>query len=298
MAHWVKKNAGIDIDLGSDWLFDVQVKRIHEYKRQLMNILYTIHRYLSIKAMTPEQRKSVVARVVMFGGKAAPGYLNAKRIIRLVNEVAEVVNNDHSTKNLLKVIFLPNYNVSNAEVIIPASDISQHISTAGTEASGTSNMKFIMNGGLIIGTMDGANVEISEEVGIDNMFIFGAKINEVDKLKERMHNTPPANYICQELKQVFASIEEGRFGSKEVLLELIDTIRFNNDQYLVCEDFPSYIAAQQKVDETYSNKEVWTRMSILNALRSAKFSSDRTIHEYAQEIWNAKPAPVDLKSVA
>lgn len=127
MAHWVKKNAGIDIDLGSDWLFDVQVKRIHEYKRQLMNILYTIHRYLSIKAMTPEQRKSVVARVVMFGGKAAPGYLNAKRIIRLVNEVAEVVNNDHSTKNLLKVIFLPNYNVSNAEVIIPASDISQHV---------------------------------------------------------------------------------------------------------------------------------------------------------------------------
>lgn len=157
-------------------MFDIQVKRIHEYKRQLMNILYVIYRYISIKAMTPEERLNVVPRTVMFAGKAAPAYETAKNIIKLVNEVSYVVNNDATTNNLLKVVFLPNYNVSNAEIIIPASDISEHISTAGTEASGTSNMKFVMNGGLIIGTMDGANVEIYEEVGPDNIFIFGARI--------------------------------------------------------------------------------------------------------------------------
>lgn len=154
----------------------MQVKRIHEYKRQLLNILYVIHRYLKIKEMTPEERKSVVARTVMFGGKAAPGYYNAKCIIQLINAVSNVVNNDEQTKSLLKVIFLPNYSVSNAQIIIPASDISQHISTAGTEASGTSNMKFVMNGGLILGTMDGANVEIYEEVKEENIFIFGARV--------------------------------------------------------------------------------------------------------------------------
>lgn len=157
-------------------MFDIQVKRIHEYKRQLMNILYVIYRYISIKAMTPEERLKVVSRTVMFAGKAAPGYETAKNIIKLINEVSYVVNNDATTNNLLKVVFLPNYNVSNAEIIIPASDLSEHISTAGTEASGTSNMKFVMNGGLIIGTMDGANVEIYEEVGDDNIFIFGARV--------------------------------------------------------------------------------------------------------------------------
>jgi starch phosphorylase len=157
-------------------MFDIQVKRIHEYKRQLMNILYVIYRYLNIKGMTPTERKAVVPRTVMFAGKAAPAYYNAKCIIQLINEVSYVINNDEQTKSVLKVIFLANYSVSNAELIIPASDISQHISTAGTEASGTSNMKFVMNGGLILGTMDGANVEIYEEVKPENIFIFGARV--------------------------------------------------------------------------------------------------------------------------
>lgn len=160
-------------------MFDVQVKRIHEYKRQLMNILYVIHRYFTIKDMSEEQRANVVPRTVIFAGKAAPGYDVAKKMIKLINEVAQVVNNDQITKNLLKVLFIPNYSVSMAEVIIPATELSQHISTAGTEASGTSNMKFVLNGSMIIGTMDGANVEIHEEVGDENIFIFGAREEEV-----------------------------------------------------------------------------------------------------------------------
>lgn len=178
-------------------MFDIQVKRIHEYKRQFMNILYVIYRYLSIKEMSPEERKTVVARTVMFSGKAAPAYITAKNIIKLINEVALVVNNDSETKSLLKVVFLPNYNVSNAETIIPASELSQHISTAGTEASGTSNMKFVMNGGLILGTMDGANVEIYQEVGPDNIFIFGARVEEIEALKHKMSTASPEDYIPQ-----------------------------------------------------------------------------------------------------
>lgn len=158
LVEWIKKQC--DVDINEHTLFDIQIKRIHEYKRQLMNIIYVIYRYLTLKEMTPEQRNQAVPRTVMFGGKAAPGYDNAKKIIKLINEVSYVVNNDEITKNLLKVVFIPNYNVSAAEIIIPATELSQHISLAGTEASGTSNMKFVLNGSLIIGTMDGANVEI------------------------------------------------------------------------------------------------------------------------------------------
>lgn len=184
LAKWVKKNTGVVISENS--LFDVMVKRIHEYKRQLMNILYVIHRYLEIKAASPLERAKFVPRTVMIGGKAAPGYYNAKLVIKLVGSVSNIINNDKDTKDLLKLIFLPNYSVSNAEVIIPASELSQHISTAGTEASGTSNMKFVMNGCLIIGTLDGANVEIAQEIGDKNMFIFGAKVEEVEKLREKV----------------------------------------------------------------------------------------------------------------
>ena len=175
MQRWVKEHTGIDIPLDS--LYDVQVKRIHEYKRQLLNILYVVYRYLQIKDTPRDQRAAkFVPRVVMIGGKAAPGYYNAKVIIELINAVLRVVNSDADVGNLLKVVFLPNYNVSSAQIIIPASELSQHISTAGTEASGTSNMKFVMNGCLIIGTMDGANVEIAEEIGVENMFIFGKNV--------------------------------------------------------------------------------------------------------------------------
>ena len=172
-------------------MFDIQVKRIHEYKRQFMNILYVVYRYMTIKEMSPEERKNVVPRTVMFSGKAAPAYHTAKNIIKLINEVATVVNNDSDTRSLLKVVFLPNYCVSNAEKIIPASELSQHISTAGTEASGTSNMKFVMNGGLILGTMDGANVEIHNEVGSENIFIFGARVEAVDDLVRKMKIADP-----------------------------------------------------------------------------------------------------------
>jgi starch phosphorylase len=189
LAEWIHHNCKVVVNENS--MFDMQVKRIHEYKRQLMNILYVIYRYLNIKEMTPEQRKNVVPRTIMFAGKSAPAYNTAKNIIKLINEVSYVLNNDDQTKSLLKVIFLPNYNVSNAEIIIPASELSQHISTAGTEASGTSNMKFVMNGGLIIGTMDGANVEIYEEVGEENIFIFGARVEAIEGLKHRMSTSSP-----------------------------------------------------------------------------------------------------------
>jgi starch phosphorylase len=197
LRKWVKLNCGVD--LNPDSLFDVMVKRIHEYKRQFMNILYVIYRYLRIREATPEQRKKMMPRSMMYGGKAAPAYVNAKRIIKLINSVAEVVNNDPQVGDLLKVVFMPNYNVSNAQVIIPASEISEHISTAGTEASGTSNMKFVMNGCLIIGTLDGANVEIAEEVGNENIFIFGTHVEDVENMREKMRNTEPAEYIPKEL---------------------------------------------------------------------------------------------------
>lgn len=210
LAEWIHHNCKTLINENS--LFDIQVKRIHEYKRQFMNILYVIYRYLAIKEMTPEQRKSVVPRTVMFAGKAAPGYITAKNIIKLINEVSYVLNNDDQTKSLLKVLFLPNYCVSNAEIIIPASELSQHISTAGTEASGTSNMKFVMNGGLILGTMDGANVEIFEEVGDENIFIFGARVEEIDPLRHKMETTSSEEYVPPQLKKVIQAIRAGTFG--------------------------------------------------------------------------------------
>jgi len=184
LAKWVYKNTGVTINENS--LFDVMVKRMHEYKRQLMNVLYVIHRYLQIKEASPMERSKMVPRTVMIGGKAAPAYFNAKLVIKLIGSVSNLINKDKDTKDLLKLVFLPNYSVSNAEIIIPASELSQHISTAGTEASGTSNMKFVMNGCLIIGTMDGANVEIAEEIGQENMFIFGALVDEVEKLREKV----------------------------------------------------------------------------------------------------------------
>ncbi len=184
LANWILTNTGVTVSEHS--LFDVMIKRIHEYKRQLMNALYIIHRYLKLKKMTPQERAKTIPRTFMIGGKAAPGYENAKRIIKLICGIQRCVNKDKETKDFLKVVFLPNYNVSAAEVIIPAAEISQHISTAGTEASGTSNMKFCMNGCLLLGTYDGANIELAKEIGEENMFIFGAKVEEVEKLKSKV----------------------------------------------------------------------------------------------------------------
>jgi len=267
----------MNIDIPLDALYDCMVKRQHEYKRQIMNTFYIIHRYLMIKD-TPahERRDKFVPRVIMIGGKAAPGYYNAKAIIKLINNVADKVNNDPDVGDLLKVLFLPNYNVSNAQVIIPASELSQHISTAGTEASGTSNMKFVMNGCLIIGTMDGANVEIAEEIGQQNMFIFGNDVQGVAKVKKEMHEGK-RNYLGKRLGRVFAEIRKGFFGDLKCVHGILDNLENGNDQYIVCFDFHSYLEAQERVDETYKDVKRWNKMAIEGVAHSGKFSSDRTI---------------------
>ena len=228
---------------GHDVMYDIQVKRIHEYKRQLMNILYVILRYLTILDTPANQRKSkFVPRVICIGGKAAPGYHNAKAFIKLITSVSQKVNSDPAVNDLLKVIFLPNYNVSSAQIIIPAAEMSQHISTAGTEASGTSNMKFVMNGGLIIGTMDGANVEIAEEIGEKNMFIFGEDVAGVRRIqKQLMEGT--RNYLGGRLKRVFDTIKSGFFGDTSIVHPILDGLADGGDHYITCFDFYSYIDA-------------------------------------------------------
>jgi len=285
LATIIEKKCGIKIDPSA--MFDCQIKRIHEYKRQLLNILYIIHRYQMIKKMAPEQRAKVVKRVVMFGGKAAPGYYQAKLIIQLINAVGQVVNNDPEVGNTLKVVFIPNYCVSLAEQIIPASDLSQHISTAGLEASGTSNMKFAMNGGLIIGTLDGANIEIRDEIGHENMFIFGAKAEEIEDLrsKERAGELK----VDPRFKAVLDSISAGAFGDAKTFEPILNTFKQGNDYYLLAYDFPSYVIAQNQVDLCYMNPQEWTRKSIMSTAGSGKFSSDRTIKEYADKVWGIKP---------
>lgn len=291
LKDFIKEKTGIVIPL--DAIYDVQVKRIHEYKRQLLNILYVIHRYLDIKDTPKNERDAkFVPRVVMIGGKAAPGYYSAKVIIELINRVSVVVNKDQEIGDLLKVVFLPNYNVSSAQIIIPASEISQHISTAGTEASGTSNMKFIMNGCLILGTMDGANVEISEEIGTENMFIFGKNLEEVEEARQKMA-AGARDYVGSRLKRVFETIKSGKFGgSTQAFINLISALEGGQDHYLHCHDFYSYMDAQQRVDDTYRDQNKWNQMAIIGVAKSGKFSSDRTISEYCQDIWRIEPSPI------
>ncbi|KAJ7519508.1 hypothetical protein O6H91_20G042200 [Diphasiastrum complanatum] len=292
LAKYLEQVTGIKVDPQS--LFDVQVKRIHEYKRQLLNILSVIYRFKKIKELNPEERGNFVPRTVMFGGKAFATYAQAKRIVKLVTDVGEVVNNDHDVSHLLKVVFIPNYNVSVAEVAIPASELSQHISTAGLEASGTSNMKFALNGSLIIGTLDGANVEIREEVGEENFFLFGARADEVPMLrKEREEGKFVPDPRFEEVK---AFIRSGAFGDYDYG-PLVDSLEGNSgfgrgDYFLVGYDFPSYLEAQSKVDEAYKDKARWTKMSILSTAGSGKFSSDRTISQYAEDIWKIQACQV------
>jgi starch phosphorylase len=271
-----------------------------------MNALYVIHRYLMLKSMTPRERAKIIPRSVLVGGKAAPGYFTAKSIIKLFGNIGTVVNNDPDIGGLLKVVFLPNYNVSNAQIIIPASDLSEHISTAGTEASGTSNMKFVMNGGLIIGTMDGANVEIREECGSETMFIFGAYEHEVELIRQ---NARAGIYpIDPRLEKVFSAIKGGMFSLNDMSAQcefdsLVDKLTRNghgicSDHYLVCHDFPSYCDAQSQVDEVYKDRQKWLSLSIQVAACSGKFSTDRTIAEYASKIWNIQPMERPAPGVA
>eukprot|EP01071_Lankesteria_metandrocarpae_P004198 Lankesteria_metandrocarpae@DN3425_c0_g1_i1.p1 len=297
LAKWVEINCGVKLNPEIQ-LFDIQVKRIHEYKRQLMNCLYLIHRYLKIKRMSPAERKAAVPRAVLIGGKAAPGYKVAKTIIKLASNIGAVVNNDPDVGDYMKVVFLPNYNVSNAQIIIPGSDLSQHISMAGTEASGTSNMKFVMNGGLIIGTLDGANVEIREECGEETMFIFGARVHEIDQIKSRARN---GDYpVDGRLSEVFEFIRGGNLmlgdeSAQHEFAELINNLVNNGngycgDNYLILNDFADYVRAQAEVDKSYSNPAAWWSLSIQAASCMSKFSSDRTIRDYATHIWDLAPA--------
>ncbi|RKF59623.1 Glycogen phosphorylase [Erysiphe neolycopersici] len=285
LAKHIKKTTGITVNPAA--LFDIQVKRIHEYKRQQMNIFGVIHRYLTIKSMTPQERKSLVPRVSIFGGKAAPGYWMAKTIIYLINCVASVVNKDKEIEDLLKVVFLEDYNVSKAELIVPASDISEHISTAGTEASGTSNMKFVLNGGLIIGTCDGANIEITREIGENNIFLFGNLAEDVEDL--RFAHNYGSHTLDPNLSEVFKAINKGTFGDPHAFSALIAAIEKHGDFYLVSDDFHSYNQTQALIDDAYKNQDEWVTKTILSVARMGFFSSDRCINEYAESIWNVEP---------
>ena len=290
LANWLKQNSGVSIDPVS--LFDVQIKRIHEYKRQLLNILHVIFIY---NQMLEHPELPFVPRTFLFGGKAAPGYYIAKLIINLANDVARVVNHDPAMQDRLKVIFVPNYNVSVAEKIIPATDISQHISTAGTEASGTGNMKFVLNGALILGTKDGANIEIAEEVGAENIFTFGMSSDEVSSLAKSGYNPRVSYQHNPGLREALSMINTGYFNRDKPHLynDLYNSLVFE-DKYMLLEDFASYVECQQRVIKTWQEPEKWTRMSILNTAASGKFSSDRTIAEYAKDIWELEPVKVEL----
>lgn len=255
-----------------------------------MNILGVIYRYQLLKLKTRTELLQEVPRVVIFSGKSAPGYYIAKLVIKLINSVAEVVNNDKEINNLLKVVFIPNYSVSLAEILIPSSDISEHISTAGTEASGTSNMKFVLSGGLIIGTEDGANIEIGEEIGDDNIFFFGEVAKNVEEIRHQQRYHPAE--MDSKLKIVVDSISMGKFGDAKVFEPLLATLTVGGDFYLISRDFTPYIETQRDVDLAYADKIGWVKKSIMACAGMGKFSSDRSIEEYAKRIWGLKPCPV------
>ncbi|WP_374088958.1 glycogen/starch/alpha-glucan phosphorylase [Methylomicrobium lacus] len=291
LADYILKQTGIELD--PSWMFDVQVKRIHEYKRQHLNILHVITLYNRLKR---DPKLAIAPRAFIFGGKAAPGYFIAKRIIKLINAVGEVVNNDPDVNKKLRVAFVPNFNVQNGQLIYPAADLSEQISMAGKEASGTGNMKFTLNGALTIGTLDGANVEIRDEVGEENFFLFGLTTEETLRLQQQGYR--PYAYVegNSELAEAIRLIASGHFshGDTEVFRPLVDNL-CQSDPFLVFADYADYIACQDKVAGVWKDPENWTRMSILNTARAGKFSSDRAIREYCDEIWDVRPVPIMIK---
>ena len=286
LAGLIKDRLDLTVDPSS--LFDIQIKRIHEYKRQLMNVLHVITRYNRIR---DGKTDGLVPRTVIFGGKAAPGYMMAKLIIKLIHAVADVVNHDKRVGDWLKVAFIPDYNVSNAEKIIPAADLSEQISTAGTEASGTGNMKLALNGALTIGTLDGANVEMKAEVGDDNIFIFGLMANEVTALRASGYR-PTELYESQpELKRVLDMINDGAFSpdTRDQFRPIFESLTKYGDHFMLLADYASYVACQSRVDALYLNRDEWTKRAVLNVAGMGRFSSDRAIQEYASEIWKVRP---------
>lgn len=290
LADLIFKRTGIEVS--TDMIFDVQVKRMHEYKRQLLCVLHAVHIYLELL-----EGKVHPQRMILIAGKAAPGYHMAKAIIKLINNVAKVVNNDVRTKDSLQLVFLPDYNVSAMEVICPAADLSEQISTAGKEASGTGNMKFMMNGAVTVGTLDGANVEILEAVGHDNFFLFGLTVDEVDSARR---GYAPSSYISADsrLSRIFEAFDSGLFddGEAEVIRNVIDAARSSNDPWLTVADLASYLDAQTEVESAWTDEAEWMRMSIMNTANSARFSTDRTMRDYNRDIWKLEPITLPLIS--
>ncbi|MDQ8203195.1 glycogen/starch/alpha-glucan phosphorylase [Pelagicoccus sp. SDUM812003] len=290
LARVIKEECDVDVDPNA--LFDVQIKRLHEYKRQHLNLLHILTLY---RRLLHDPDMDIAPRVFIFGAKAAPGYFLAKTIIKAINSVGEMINNDERIKGKLKVVFLPNYRVSLAAKIIPAADLSEQISTAGKEASGTGNMKLALNGALTIGTLDGANIEIGEEVGDDNIFIFGLTVDEVQSLDANGYDPMSYYHADEELKAVVDWVGSSYFTQDEphVLEPLKHSLLGGGDPFKVLADYRSYIDCQEKVDAAFKDKRRWARMAILNTARVGKFSSDRTISEYAEEIWNVDPVEVE-----
>ena len=299
LAEYIKKHNGIEVDPRS--IFDVQVKRLHEYKRQLLNILHVMYLYNQIKAH-PE--KNFFPRTFIFGAKASAGYIRAKEIIKLINSVADVVNNDRSINGKIKVVFIEDYRLSNAEWIFAAADVSEQISTASKEASGTGNMKFMLNGAPTLGTMDGANVEIVEEVGIENAFIFGLSSDEVINYEQNGGYNPWDVYNSdQDVHSVVDQLVDGTYanGNSEMYRDLYNSLLVKKgsdraDMYFILKDFRAYAEAQEKVEEAYRDKERWAKMALLNTACCGKFSSDRTIREYVEEIWKLDPVTIEART--
>lgn len=294
LAKYIKETNGIDVDPES--IYDIQVKRLHEYKRQLLNVFHIIDLYFRIKA---NPSMEITPRTFIFGAKAAAGYKRAKDIIKLINSVADVVNNDPDVAGRIKVVFMANYCVSLAEKLIPAADVSEQISTAGKEASGTGNMKFMLNGAVTIGTMDGANVEIYEEVGADNIIIFGLSSEETARMSsEHSYNPWDVYHSDERVRRIMESLVDGTFSpsNPDIFRDIYYSLLGNDrsDEYFVLKDFASYVEAQERLEKMYKDKEAWAKMAVINTAKSGKFSSDRTIKEYAEEIWNLKPLHIEL----
>jgi len=291
LANYIARTQGIAID--PDSLFDIQAKRIHEYKRQHLNVLHVIALYNRLKQ---NPALDLPPRTFIFGGKAAPGYAMAKLIIKLINAVSEVVNRDPDIRGRIKVVFVPDYSVKVAQHVYPAANLSEQISTAGKEASGTGNMKFSMNGALTIGTLDGANVEIREEVGADNFFLFGYTAEQVQRIKQDGYNPGDIYRDNPEIRAVLDLISSGLFshGDRDLFRPLVESL-IRYDDYLTLADFPAYAECQGRVGDVYRDARLWTHMSILNVARIGKFSSDRTINEYCRDIWRVTPVPIELK---
>jgi starch phosphorylase len=276
------------VEIGVDTLFDVQVKRIHEYKRQLLNLLYVVTRYLRI---LDNPGAACVPRTVIFAGKAAPGYAMAKAIVKLINNVARTIDSDESVRDKLRVVFLPDYDISLAQKIMPAADLSQQISTAGMEASGTGNMKLALNGALTIGTLDGANIEIRDHVGAENMFIFGLTADQVAATRARGYTPGLEIERHPDLKRTLDLIGSGFFSPRQHddARAVVERLRSDDEPFLVLADFAAYCCAQDQVDALYADSDQWSRKAVINCLNMGYFSSDRSVREYADRIWAVKP---------